>query len=233
MNTKLKILIPAFLFVCLLPHLVVGQSLKERITECYNLLIDNQDLTLSIDVKAWKRGRKDRPLDQAKFIYINDQEGFYMKTLDIEVVQNKDLTVRVDHGLQEVSVIPSPDQKPRSPEDLGLPTWLMHMNNMDSVYTIQIEKQNEAEVYTLMQGDYKAMVVSLQGNKITRLIQYPPQQVEYRGKSITTVVEMNYTYQPARARLRLDEVIDKHSNEIRLKDQYEKYKIIDYRDLEK
>lgn len=213
-----------------LPVLLSGQVLRDRINTCYKHLIKNQDITLNIDVRAWKKGKKDRPIDQTNFIYTKDKKGFYMKTLDIEVIQNRDLTLRLDHDLKQVYLIPSPKQM--EPDDMGLPTWLRHMDNLDSLYTIEVDEKKEGEVYTLKKGNYEEMLITINGKRITKLIQYPPHQVVYKGKSIATVVEMNYSYSDAQPRLQLSDVINQSARGMQLKSKYSNYKVIDYRDPE-
>ena len=217
------------LIVGLIPNLISAQSLKDQIEDCYHFLMDNNDLTLQVDVRAWQYGAEDKIIDNARFIYTNDKEGFYMKALDVEVIQNKDLTVRLDHQLEQAILISGHSKN--SPDDMGIPTWLADIENLDSIYDISQEKTKAGEVFTLSQNNQKTMTITMDKGRIIKLIQHPVQPIRYQGKSITTVVEMNYSYSPARKHPRLEEVVSQTRGDIELKAKYGKYKLIDYRNF--
>ena len=218
----------AALFFSCLPALINGQTLADRISECYRHLVDNQNLTMTIEVVARDADQYERVVDQSTFIYTNDPSGFYMNMMDVEVVQTDELTVKLDHERKTAVFIAMNQDKVAGTE--ALPSWLTGLGTLDQNYTIEVEKENSIESFLIKEEDKLIFKVRLEGNKIKEVIQYAPEKMEYEGAYIQVVMEMKYTYQKAKKHLHLTDIIYSEQPELKLKSKYKNYRVIDYRD---
>ncbi len=209
------------------PIIGFGQSFTEQISNCYKFLVENQDLTVIIETTARDANAYDRIVDQENFLYVNDASGYYMNMMGMEVIQTKKMAIKIDHELMEISILPV---NPNAGDlNTTLPTWLLGLDELGKKFTIDLKEEKEGEKYLIKKEDLKLMEILIQKNKVKKVIQYPQEEVEYEGEQITAILEMEYTYQKAQSHLKINEVLDTSTADLKLRKKYKKYQLFDYR----
>lgn len=208
-----------------------GQSLKEELAACYEYIINNKNITVSVEVAAWEKGIPDNILDNQKLTYICDDNGYYSFVDDIESIQGKEFTVRIDNMNNEVVIANTPTfDASKSNNDL-LASYLLPINLIDSVYTIEKNSENGKQIFSLSLDDQEKIRIAIKNNQLEELLMYPDELVDYKGREIETVLKMKYQFSTAKKRKQIKDVFSKIGATPILRNKYADFNLLDLRSI--
>ena len=208
-----------------------AQDLQKMLEKSYEDLLYNESQKLNITVKAYKVGQEDQPIDRGTIEYIKIPDAYYMKAFDLESYHYKQQLTRIDHKAEVVDVIKKPDLK-LDEEILGLPLWLAYFDDQTNE-KIRIENSSHdgEQVYQIFREDYLEMEMVFQDDKLTKLTSYPKQAIVFRGRTLLTIVVMEYAYEKLNKteKNKILSRFEASKNPSLLKKQYAAYDVKDHR----
>ncbi len=208
-----------------------AQSFKEALDKAYTNILQDQNLKLKVEMTAYKMNNKSEILDRGEMIFINDEAGYYLKMLDMEVICENSRGIKVDHFNKQIMLFKM-DESDLNNEDLGFHKFLEVFDEDESIFQMTKTEDSESSTYQASRNGLKELEITFKKGRIKKVIQYPQQKVEYRGKTLQTVLVLDYFYsEPSAKRLHQNEFLDIDNSSVNLNSRYKDYQLKDLRSL--
>lgn len=211
--------------LCIIP--VAAQSLSSSLEAFHQDFLQQKNQSIIINTTARDLAKEDEILDREQFVYTKDSKGFYFNIMGIEILQDDQWMVRIDHEFEQVILSAAGKQSD------ALSNWLNGLQQAENTSNIEAVEEAGNTIFSFTEANGKlTMKIILTGKRIKKIIQYP-EETEYEGAMIQPILEMDYVYLPAQKRISIPQVLRFKNDKIILAKQYTHYELVDLRNNQK